>query len=41
MGDKEIPYKLLKRILYTLSESNYKNISLAVVKKSDKKEAAK
>jgi biopolymer transport protein ExbD len=41
MGDKQIPYKLLKRILYTLSESNYKNISLAVVKKSDKEEAAK
>ncbi len=40
MGDKEIPYKLLKRILYTLSESNYKNISLAVVKKSEKEEAA-
>jgi biopolymer transport protein ExbD len=36
MGDKEIPYKLLKRILYTLSETNYKDISLAVVKKSDK-----
>ncbi len=39
MGDKEIPYKLLKRILYTLSEANYKNISLAVVKKSESKEA--
>lgn len=40
MGDKEIPYKLLKRILYTLSESNYKDISLAVVKKSDKESVA-
>ncbi|MEE4244822.1 MAG: biopolymer transporter ExbD, partial [Kangiellaceae bacterium] len=36
MGDRQIPYKLLKRILYTLSESNYKNISLAVMKKSEK-----
>ncbi len=40
MGDKEIPYKLLKRILYTLSESNYQNISLAVVKKSNSKDSA-
>ncbi|NVK88276.1 MAG: biopolymer transporter ExbD [Gammaproteobacteria bacterium] len=36
MGDKTIPYKLLKRILYTLSESNYKNISLAVERKTEK-----
>ena len=35
MGDRQIPYKLLKRILYTLSESNYKKISLAVMKKSN------
>ncbi|NVJ61345.1 MAG: biopolymer transporter ExbD [Gammaproteobacteria bacterium] len=40
MGDREIPYKLLKRILYTLSESNYKNISLAVAKRSEKNEGA-
>jgi len=40
MGDKEIPYKLLKRILYTLSESNYKDISLAVARKSEKEEVA-
>lgn len=40
MGDKEIPYKLLKRILYTLSESNYKDISLAVVKQTKEKEAS-
>ncbi|MCO7223065.1 biopolymer transporter ExbD [Pleionea sp. CnH1-48] len=41
MGDKEIPYKLLKRILYTLSASNYKNISLAVSKAAkDKPEGA-
>ncbi len=39
MGDRQIPYKLLKRILYTLSESNYQNISLAVVRKSDKQQA--
>jgi len=35
MGDKQIPYKLLKKILATLSESNYTNISMAVMKKSD------
>jgi biopolymer transport protein TolR len=35
MGDKQIPYKLLRKILATLSESNYTNISMAVMKKSD------
>ncbi|WP_144393431.1 ExbD/TolR family protein [Pleionea sediminis] len=39
MGDREIPYKLLKRILYTLSESNYKDISLAVVRQTKDKAA--
>jgi len=35
MGDKRIPYKLLRKILATLSEANYTNISMAVMKRSD------
>ncbi len=35
MGDKNIPYKLLRKILATLSEANYTNISMAVMKRSD------
>jgi biopolymer transport protein TolR len=34
MGDKEIPYRLLKRIMVTCVRANYDNISLAVMKKS-------
>lgn len=30
MGDKDIPYKLLKKIMQTCTESGYTNISLAV-----------
>lgn len=41
MGDKHIPYKLLRRILATLSEANYTNISMAVMKQSDSKTSAK
>jgi biopolymer transport protein TolR len=33
MGDKEIPYRLLKRIMITCVRANYDNISLAVIKK--------
>ena len=35
MGDKQIPYKLLRKVLATLSEANYTNISMAVMKQSD------
>ena len=35
MGDKQIPYKLLRKILATLSEANYTNISMAVMKNTD------
>lgn len=35
MGDKNIPYKLLRKILATLSAANYTNISMAVMKKND------
>jgi len=33
LADKQIPYRLLKRIMQTLSETPYKKISLAVNKK--------
>jgi len=35
MGDKKIPYKLLRKILATLSQANYTNISMAVTKRSN------
>ncbi len=34
MGDKEIPYRLLKKIMLTCVSAKFENISLAVVKKS-------
>ncbi len=34
MGDKEIPYLLLRKIMLTCAESNFGNISLAVQRKS-------
>jgi len=34
MGDKEIPYALLKKIMLTCAGSKFTNISLAVVKQS-------
>lgn len=33
MGDKEIPYRLLKKIMLTCVRANYENISLAVQQK--------
>lgn len=33
MGDKSIPYRLLKKIMITCNSVNYNNISLAVSKK--------
>jgi len=33
MGDKNISYHLLKRVMYTLAEARYTDISLAVVQK--------
>ncbi|MFT6731930.1 MAG: biopolymer transport protein TolR [Polaribacter sp.] len=41
MGDKNIPYKLLRKILATLSEANYTNISMAVMKKNDSPDSSK
>ncbi|NOY62127.1 MAG: biopolymer transporter ExbD [Gammaproteobacteria bacterium] len=37
MGDKKIPYALLKKIMVTCSRANYGNISLAVAKKVKEK----
>lgn len=37
MGDKLIPYEVLKKIMYTCTKSSYTNISLAVMRKSDEK----
>jgi biopolymer transport protein TolR len=37
LADKEIPYRLLKRIMQTLSETPFKKISLAVSKKAVEK----
>ena len=42
MGDKQIPYKLLKKIMLTCAGTKYANISLAVVqKKSEQVNAGK
>jgi biopolymer transport protein TolR len=37
MGDKEIPFKLLKRIMLTCTKASYSNISLAVMRKNEGK----
>ena len=37
MADKGVPYRLIKRIMLTASDSRYGNISLAVMKKETKK----
>lgn len=36
MGDREIPYELLKKIMYTCTLASYGNISLAVTRKTQK-----
>jgi biopolymer transport protein ExbD len=38
MGDKEVPYDLLKRVMATCAESEYPHISLAVLRQVDKKQ---
>ena len=37
MGDKDIPYRLLKKVMATCTESEYGQISLAVLQKSSDK----
>ncbi len=34
MGDRQIPYELLKKIMFTCSKTRFSNISLAVVQKN-------
>lgn len=36
MGDKKIPFNLLKKIMLTCTQANYSNISLAVMRKPQK-----
>ncbi len=37
LGDKEIPFELLKRIMLTCTQASYSNISLAVMRKTEDK----
>ena len=37
MGDKAIPYRLLKKVMATCSASEYGQISLAVLQKSSQR----
>ena len=37
MGDKEIPYRLLKKVMATCTDADYGRISLAVIQKSSDK----
>lgn len=37
MGDKDIPYRLLKKVMATCTQSNYGQISLAVLQKSSER----
>lgn len=36
MGDKKIPFNLLKKIMLTCTQANYSNIKLAVMRKPEK-----
>jgi len=40
MGDKELPYKLLKRVMATCTAADYGQISLAVMRRGSRKQAA-
>ena len=40
MGDREIPYKLLKRVMATCTEADYGQLSLAVLQKTAPKRLA-
>jgi biopolymer transport protein ExbD len=37
MGDKEVPYRVLKKVMATCTEADYGQISLAVLQKSSEK----
>lgn len=34
MGDKAIPYRLLRKVMYTAAQSNYSDVAFAVVQKA-------
>ena len=36
MGDKEIPYSLLRKVMYTAARANYSDVSFAVSQKAGK-----
>jgi biopolymer transport protein ExbD len=36
MGDRKIPFNLLKKIMLTCTQASYSNISLAVMRKPEK-----
>jgi biopolymer transport protein ExbD len=40
MGDKELPYRLLKRVMATCTEADYGQISLAVMQRAPARQAA-
>ena len=40
MGEKTIPYTLLKRVMATCAESDYPHVSLAVLRKNEKANGA-
>ncbi len=40
MGDKELPYRLLKRVMATCTEADYGQISLAVLRRAPARQAA-
>ncbi|UCG71949.1 MAG: biopolymer transporter ExbD [Chromatiales bacterium] len=40
MGDKELPYRLLKRVMATCTEADYGQISLAVLRRAPVRQAA-
>jgi biopolymer transport protein TolR len=34
MGDKQIPYRLLRKVMYTCARANYSDIAFAVLRKT-------
>ena len=40
MGDKEIPYQLLKKVMATCTEADYGRLSLAVLQKASGEQVA-
>jgi biopolymer transport protein ExbD len=40
LGDRELPYRVLKKIMATCTDADYGKLSLAVIQKSDDAEQA-